>query len=263
LARDRGIRVLDPRDGLRPRRDARGERGAHRGHHDEEPAEPAAQPRRPRPGAGAAAPGRRRGDAGPLLDLRHRLPDDRSRRRAHRYEGLADRDPARLRRHPGRQGRARPEARARGVPEAPGARGRHQGRARQLRAHDGPPQTPRLPRPRGGGVTAVRILHLYPRELGINGDAGNVATLVRRLEWRGLAAEVLPRGMGERMPNEVDLVHIGTGQAAAQRAVHPDLLTIAGRLRDLATDGVPMVAITAGWQLFGRELELADGTVLE
>jgi CobQ-like glutamine amidotransferase family enzyme len=112
-------------------------------------------------------------------------------------------------------------------------------------------------------VTAVRILHLYPRELGINGDAGNVATLVRRLEWRGLAAEVLPRGMGERMPNEVDLVHIGTGQAAAQRAVHPDLLTIAGRLRDLATDGVPMVAITAGWQLFGRELELADGTVLE
>lgn len=112
-------------------------------------------------------------------------------------------------------------------------------------------------------MTAVRILHLYPRELGINGDAGNVATLVRRLEWRGLAAEVLPRGMGERMPNEVDLVHIGTGQAAAQRAVHPDLLTIAGRLRDLATDGVPMVAITAGWQLFGRELELADGTVLE
>jgi CobQ-like glutamine amidotransferase family enzyme len=112
-------------------------------------------------------------------------------------------------------------------------------------------------------VTAVRILHLYPRELGINGDAGNVATLMRRLEWRGLSAEVLRRGMGERMPNGVDLVHIGTGQAAAQRAVHPDLLTIAGELRDLAADGVPMVAITAGWQLFGRELELADGTVLE
>lgn len=112
-------------------------------------------------------------------------------------------------------------------------------------------------------MTAVRILHLYPRELGINGDAGNVATLVRRLEWRGLAAEVLPRGMGERMPNEVDLVHIGTGQAAAQRAVHPDLMTIAGELRDLAADGVPMVAITAGWQLFGRELDLADGTVIE
>lgn len=112
-------------------------------------------------------------------------------------------------------------------------------------------------------MTGLRILHLYSRELGINGDAGNVATLVRRLEWRGLSAEVLLRGMGERMPKDVDLIHIGTGQAAAQRAVHPDLMTIAGRLRDLAAEGVPMVAITAGWQLFGRELELADGTVLE
>lgn len=112
-------------------------------------------------------------------------------------------------------------------------------------------------------MSALRILHLYPRELGINGDAGNVAALVRRLEWRGISAEVLIRGMGEPMPTNVDLVHIGTGQAAAQRTVHSDLMTIANALRDLAADGVPMVAITAGWQLFGRELELADGTVLK
>jgi CobQ-like glutamine amidotransferase family enzyme len=112
-------------------------------------------------------------------------------------------------------------------------------------------------------VTSVRILHLYPRELGINGDAGNVLALARRLEWRGLSAEVVERGMGERMPRDVDLVHIGTGQAAAQRAVHPDLMTIAEELRELAAEGVPMLAITAGWQLFGREIELVDGTLLE
>lgn len=112
-------------------------------------------------------------------------------------------------------------------------------------------------------MTALRILHLYPRELGINGDAGNVMALVRRLEWQGLASEVLTRGIGEKMPKNVDLVHIGTGQAAAQRVVHPDLMTIAKQLRDLADDGVPMLAITAGWQLFGSELELTNGTVLE
>lgn len=110
---------------------------------------------------------------------------------------------------------------------------------------------------------ALRILHLYPRELGINGDAGNVATLVRRLEWRGLDAEVLTRGIGDTMPKSIDLVHIGTGQAAAQRTVHPDLMTIAGALRDFSAAGVPIVAITAGWQLLGQSLELADGTVLD
>jgi len=112
-------------------------------------------------------------------------------------------------------------------------------------------------------VTALRILHLYPRELGINGDAGNVATLVQRLEWRGIDSEVLTRGIGDSMPKSVDLVHIGTGQAAAQRTVHPDLMTISTALRDFAAANVPIVAITAGWQLLGRELELADGTVLE
>jgi CobQ-like glutamine amidotransferase family enzyme len=112
-------------------------------------------------------------------------------------------------------------------------------------------------------MSGLRILHLYPRELGINGDAGNVSTLVRRLEWRGLEPEVVVRGIGEKMPTKVDLVHIGTGQAAAQRIVHPDLMTIASALRDLAAAGIPMLAITAGWQLFGRELELVDGTVLE
>lgn len=112
-------------------------------------------------------------------------------------------------------------------------------------------------------MTPLRILHLYPRELGINGDAGNVLALSRRAEWRGIEVEVLRRGMGGRIPDAVDLVHIGTGQAAAQRAVHTDLMTIAGRLREWAAEGVPMLAVTAGWQLFGQELELVDGTVLD
>ena len=112
-------------------------------------------------------------------------------------------------------------------------------------------------------MTVLRILHLYPHELGINGDVGNVLALVRRAEWRGHTVEVTQRGRGEAMPESCDLVFIGSGQASAQRAVQPDLMTIAPLLRDWAADGVPMLAITAGWQLFGSELELADGTVLE
>ena len=38
----------------------------------------------------------------------------------------------------------------------------------------------------------IKIAHLYPREMNIYGDMGNIITLVKRLEWRGYKAEVLP-----------------------------------------------------------------------
>lgn len=31
----------------------------------------------------------------------------------------------------------------------------------------------------------LRILHLYPREMNIYGDWGNVLTIMRRAEWHG------------------------------------------------------------------------------
>ena len=36
----------------------------------------------------------------------------------------------------------------------------------------------------------LRILHLFPRLLGLNGESGNVDILTLRSEWRGLPVEV-------------------------------------------------------------------------
>lgn len=36
----------------------------------------------------------------------------------------------------------------------------------------------------------IVIAHMYPREMNIYGDMGNVLTLRRRLEWRGFESEV-------------------------------------------------------------------------
>lgn len=105
----------------------------------------------------------------------------------------------------------------------------------------------------------LRILHLYPRELGINGDVGNVTTLVARAAWRGIPTVVHQHQVGEAIPEHVDLVHIGSGPLSAQHAVHEDVARIASRLVSLAASGVPFLAIAGGWQLLGRELVTAQG----
>ena len=42
----------------------------------------------------------------------------------------------------------------------------------------------------------LRILHLYPEELGINGDRGNVTVLVERARIRGIGSEVVRHAPG-------------------------------------------------------------------
>lgn len=111
-------------------------------------------------------------------------------------------------------------------------------------------------------MSVLRILHLYPRELGINGDAGNVLALAERARWRGVEAEVVPHAPGGELPPSVDIVHVGSGPLSAQRAVHADLLSIAARLREWRDAGVPILAIAGGWQLLGREFVTPEGETL-
>lgn len=110
---------------------------------------------------------------------------------------------------------------------------------------------------------SIVVLHLYPRELGINGDVGNVMALAKRAEWRGMPLTVIDHEIGAALPDPVHLVHIGSGPVSAQELVHDDLLRIAATLRAWAAAGVPFLAIAGGWQLLGRSLTLDDGRTLE
>ena len=112
-------------------------------------------------------------------------------------------------------------------------------------------------------MTTLRILHLYPVELGINGDVGNVLTLRRRAEWRGIEVEVVNHDIGSTPPASVDLVHIGSGPVAGQAAVRADLAAITPRLAEWKAAGVPFLAIAGGWQLLGTSLTTPSGKVLE
>lgn len=107
----------------------------------------------------------------------------------------------------------------------------------------------------------ITIVHLYPRELGINGDVGNVTALRRRAEWRGSLVRVIDVGAGESLPSEAHMVHIGSGPASARQPLHTDIAGHAATLKSWADDGVPFLAIAAGWQLLGRDVTELDGTV--
>lgn len=109
----------------------------------------------------------------------------------------------------------------------------------------------------------IRIVHLYPRELGINGDVGNVLALRRRAQWRGAAVEVIDHEVGAEPPETAHLVHVGSGPVSGQRLVADDIVRIAPTLRRWAEAGVPMIAIAGGWQLMGAGVELEDGQFLE
>jgi lipid II isoglutaminyl synthase (glutamine-hydrolysing) len=102
-------------------------------------------------------------------------------------------------------------------------------------------------------MKTIRIAHLYPREMNIYGDLGNIITLVKRLEWRGYEAEVLPVESGEPFDfTQVDIVFGGGGQDSGQLAMGQDLLRRGEELRRMMSEGVPMLLICGSYQLFGR-----------
>ncbi len=109
----------------------------------------------------------------------------------------------------------------------------------------------------------VTIAHLYPREMNIYGDMGNIITLVKRLEWRGYRVQVKALEIGEAFDFEtVDIVFGGGGQDSGQSVVVEDLVARGEMIRAMAKDGMPMLVICGLYQLFGHGFTTVDGQKL-
>jgi CobQ-like glutamine amidotransferase family enzyme len=112
-------------------------------------------------------------------------------------------------------------------------------------------------------MRALRLVHLYPREMNIYGDTGNVVVLAQRLRWRGLPVEVLPVSVGDPMPTDVDILLGGGGQDAAQGEIGADFAARGADLRAMADDGVVMLTICGSYQMLGHEFLTHDGHRIE
>lgn len=104
----------------------------------------------------------------------------------------------------------------------------------------------------------VNILYLYPNEMNIYGDWGNVLTIGRRLQWHGYTPKISQLHPGKKLPANVDIVIGGGGQDSGQILVEADLQRHADSLHKLANDHVPMLVVCGLYQLFGRFFKTAD-----
>lgn len=110
---------------------------------------------------------------------------------------------------------------------------------------------------------SLTILHLYPEELNIYGDYGNILALRRRLEWRGYAVKVIRAGIGSKIEIQAaDIIFGGGGQDRGQLAVGQDLQRHAKALLKARKNGVPMLTICGTYQLFGHDFTTIEGTVI-
>lgn len=105
---------------------------------------------------------------------------------------------------------------------------------------------------------SVTLLQLYPKDMNIYGDWGNVLCLKRRLEWRGYEVNLIEYNPGDQFPDTVDIVVGGGGQDSGQTVIQDDLQKIAPKLRDMAVDGTPMLVICGLYQLFGHFFKTKD-----
>lgn len=109
-------------------------------------------------------------------------------------------------------------------------------------------------------MTELHLAHLYPKELGINGDVGNVMALSVRARAYGLNVRVTDVHRGQSLPDDIDLVHIGSGPTDLLELVLPDIRRISEGLHVLKDSGVPFLAISAGWFALGTNVTFEDGT---
>ncbi|MDO8690461.1 MAG: glutamine amidotransferase, partial [Dehalococcoidia bacterium] len=106
----------------------------------------------------------------------------------------------------------------------------------------------------------LTIGHLYPLEMNLYGDRGNILCLTQRCRWRGIDVQIRPIEIGEPWPSGLDLVFFGGGPDAQQKGVAQDLIEVKseGLRRDLEA-GLVALAICGGFQLLCRYYRPAEG----
>ena len=111
----------------------------------------------------------------------------------------------------------------------------------------------------------LNICHLYPDILNLYGDRGNIITMKRRLEDRGIKVNIDECSIGQPLnADKYDIFFIGGGQDFEQEVLLRDLSS--GKAQDIRTaveEEKTFLAICGGYQMLGEYYKTWDGVQLD
>ena len=108
----------------------------------------------------------------------------------------------------------------------------------------------------------ITIGHLYPDLLNLYGDRGNIQCMKKRLEWRGIEAEVREFQITDRVDfSNLDIVLLGGGSNREQMLVCEKLKKIREDCRAYVEDNGVLLAVCGGYQLLGSYYDTGNGRI--
>ncbi len=108
----------------------------------------------------------------------------------------------------------------------------------------------------------ISIAHLYPKHLNLYGDLGNIITLIKRCEWRGINVVYDKIDFNDKLASH-DLYFIGGGQDKQQQEVAGELYKNKEFFLKERDNGAVFLGICGGYQLFGHYYQPFDGEKLK
>jgi len=99
----------------------------------------------------------------------------------------------------------------------------------------------------------LTIAHLYPKQLNIYGDHGNIRALIFRCQQRGIKVNVININHNQPLKQgSFDLLFSGGGQDQHQQIVAKDLQVKKRVIKKAVLNHIPMLTICGSYQLFGH-----------
>lgn len=108
----------------------------------------------------------------------------------------------------------------------------------------------------------ITIGHLYPDLLNLYGDRGNIQCMIKRCQWRGIEAEVIPFESDDEIDfSKLDIVLLGGGSDREQMLVCDKLKQIKEEFRKYVEEDGVVIAICGGYQLLGNFYDTEHGRI--
>jgi len=106
----------------------------------------------------------------------------------------------------------------------------------------------------------LNICHLYPNLMDTYGDKGNILTIQRRCEWRGIKTILSQVSINDSLTSDdFDIYFFGGGQDRQQIIVGEDLQKKAKGIKKSIENGAVLLSICGGYQLLQNYFKTLEG----